>query len=279
MIPDILDQLVSTLTAAGLRLIYAALVLVIGLTLVKWLVRHLLRGRLFTRLDKGVQSFLGSFIGIALRVMVFLAAAGVLGIPMASFVTILASCGLAIGAALQGSLANLAGGLMILLFKPFAVGDYIEAGGNEGTVQSISVLYTVLETMDRRLVTLPNGSLTNAAVINYTGAPERRVDLEISVDSSADLEQVKTILLEVCTAHEKVLKNPPPFCRMLSHGTNGLDFALRAWCMVQDYWEVRFDLVEQTELALRAAKINVPFQTVVVEQLSRDMIMQNTPEI
>lgn len=262
----LLQQLIDNLSTVGLRLVYAILILVIGLFLAKHLSRIIIHNRLFTKLDQGLQTFLASFIRLALKILVILIAAGVLGIPMASFVAILASCGLAIGAALQGSLSNLAGGIMILLFKPFSIGDYIQAGENEGTVQSISILYTVLEMLDKRRVTLPNGALTNAAVVNYTAAAERRVDLEVTVDSDADLEQVKALLLGTCQAHEKVLKKPPAVCRLLRHGDNGLVFTLRAWCRPADYWDVYFDLTEAVELALRRAKIPVPFQTVTVLQ-------------
>ena len=175
----------ALLTTAGLKILYAALILAVGLFLVRKILRLLEQGKLLRHLDKSVRSFLTSFSGIALRVLVVLAAAGVLGVPMASFVTVLASCGVAVGLALQGSLSNLAGGIMILIFKPFSVGDYIQASGQEGTVKDITILYTILEMADKRVVTLPNGTLTNAAVVNYSASPERRVDLEFRTAAEA----------------------------------------------------------------------------------------------
>ena len=255
----------ALLTTAGLKILYAALILAVGLFLVRKILRLLEQGKLLRHLDKSVRSFLTSFSGIALRVLVVLAAAGVLGVPMASFVTVLASCGVAVGLALQGSLSNLAGGIMILIFKPFSVGDYIQASGQEGTVKDITILYTILEMADKRVVTLPNGTLTNAAVVNYSASPERRVDLEFRTAAEADLDEVTELLLETARNHALVHNEPPPFCRMIRHGEGFLVFACRFWCATEDYWTVYHDLVEAGERALRKAGILVPAQRITLE--------------
>ncbi|MEG2213801.1 MAG: mechanosensitive ion channel, partial [Clostridiales bacterium] len=180
----------------GLKLLSALLVLVIGLKLTKILVKLVKKSRTFSKLDHSIQSFIDSFLSIGLNVLIFLTVAYVLGIPMTSFITILASAGVAIGLALQGSLSNFAGGLMILFFKPFKIGDFIEIAAINGTVKAITVFYTVLLTADNKQITLPNGNLSNASIVNYSTEPKRRVDLTFSVSSHCDLEQVKQILLQ-----------------------------------------------------------------------------------
>ena len=167
-------------TNFGLKLLYALLVLVVGLRLIRWLMRRLEKGSSFHKLDAGLQSFLRSFLRIVLYILLALCLVGILDIPTTGFVTMLASCSVALGLALQGALGNFAGGLMLLFFKPFKVGDYVEASGYSGTVKAITVFYTVLSTVDNKTITLPNGNLTNAAVVNYSSEGIRRVDMTFS---------------------------------------------------------------------------------------------------
>lgn len=254
-----LNHIIEAATTLGFRLIAALLVLAVGMKLVKWLVKRVAASRGFHQLDGGVQSFIRSFLTIGLDVLVVLTAAYILGIPTTSFLTILASGGVAIGLALQGALSNFAGGLMILLFRPFKVGDFVEAGGYSGNVEAITVFYTILLTLDNKRVTLPNGNLTNAAVVNYSSEETRRVDLTFSVSYAADIDQVKGLLLEEVRKQGKTLTDPEPFARMTAQKDSGLEFTLRVWCRSADYWDVYLDLNENIKKAFDRNGIEIPF--------------------
>ena len=183
----------------------------------------------------------------------------VLGVPATSFITILASCGVAVGLALQGSLSNFAGGLMILFFKPFKVGDYIEASGESGTVAEISVVYTVLLTPDNKRITIPNGALTNSVIENYSSEPTRRVDFTFTADYNNDIEKVKAVIDEVINAHPAALKDPAPFVRLSAHSENALTYTARVWVKSADYWTVFFDVTENVKLAFDKNNIKIPY--------------------
>lgn len=251
---------------AGVRLVTALLVLVIGWRLIRLLIQHLSKGRGFRRLDEGAQSFLKSLLSILLRVILILTVAAMLGIPMTNMVAVLGSAGLALGLALQGSLSNFAGGLMLLLFKPFRVGDYIDTHTDSGTVEEITIFYTTLITPDNRKVIIPNGSLSNATLVNYSTEPVRRVDLTFSAAYSSDLDTVKQALLRVASAHELVLKEPEPFARLQQQEDSALIFVLRAFCKSEDYWTVYFDLQEAVKREFDRLGIEIPFPQLDVHQ-------------
>ncbi|MFA6948057.1 MAG: mechanosensitive ion channel domain-containing protein [Eubacteriales bacterium] len=261
-----LDSLVEFATTAGLKIVYAAVVIVVGLKLVNMLVKAMTRGKLMSKLENGAHSFIISFVSIALKIIVFIAAAGILGVPMTSFITMLASAGLAIGLAFQGSLSNVAGGLMILIFHPFKAGDYIDTHSDSGTVKEINIFYTVLVTLDNRVITIPNGSISNSTIINYSAQEQRRVDLVFSAAYTSDIDKVKTILLDTCKAHPCVLADPEPFARLSKHNDSSLDFTVRVWVKAADYWTVYFDLTEQVKKNFDAAGIEIPFPQVDVHQ-------------
>jgi len=183
----------------------------------------------------------------------------ILGVPTASVVAVIASAGVAVGLALQGSLSNLAGGIMILIFRPFKLDDFIDAGGFSGTVTDIGIFYTTLKTGDNKSVTIPNGSLMNDKVVNYSVHDTRRVDFTFSVAYGTDVEKVKTILLEEAGKHEKALKDPAPFCRMAKQNASSLDFVLRVWVNSGDYWAVNFDILEAVNNRFKAEGIEIPF--------------------
>lgn len=261
VLKKILDLLIDWCIHHGLRLVLCVLVLVVGLRVIKLVMRKIRNGRGFAKLDASLRSFLGSALTILLDILLIVTLAGIMGIPMASFVTVLASCGVAVGLALQGSLSNLAGGVMLLFFRPFKVGDYIEtAAGESGTVKDISVFYTILTTPDNKTVTIPNGALTNATVTNYSTATRRRVELKFGVDYETDMEQMKALLLGVANAHPLVLQEPElPFARLSENGDSAMVYTLRAWCNVDDYWAVYYDLLEQVKKRLDQEGISIPF--------------------
>ncbi|MBE6768241.1 MAG: mechanosensitive ion channel family protein [Ruminococcaceae bacterium] len=249
-------ELISSL---GVRLLSAAVVLLIGWRVARWLRRWIVRTPRLAKLDSGVRTFLASGVSVLTYVLLFLTVAMMLGIPTTSFITALASCGVAIGLALQGSLSNIAGGLMLLIFKPFKVGDYVETPDAAGTVTDITVVYTVLRTPDNKVITVPNGTLSNSVVQNYSAVEMRRVDLTFSVAYSSDIDEVKALLHGVVTAHPQVLCDPAPFARLAEHGDSALLFTVRAWCKTDDYWDVRFDLVEAVKAAFDEKGVAIPF--------------------
>lgn len=256
---NVFSKLGEAISSIGLKLIAAAVVLFVGLKICKLLMKLLLNGKAFQKLNPGVRTFLNSFLKIALNVILFLTVASILGVPMTNFVAILGSAGLAIGLSLQGSLANFAGGLMILIFKPFEVGDYIESSGISGTVRDISILYTTLITPDNLRIVIPNGTLANATVKDYTSEETRRLDIPISVAYGSDVEKVKELLLHVASETDTVLSDPEPFCRLDKHGDSSLDFVLRVWTKNSDYWTAYYALKESTLKALTENGFEIPF--------------------
>lgn len=255
----LLNWLVELGTSLGLKLLGAVILLVVGLKVIKWIKKWLQTSRKLDKVDTGVRTFLVSFAGIALYALLFITIAMTLGIPTTSFITALASCGVAIGLALQGALSNFAGGLMILLFKPFKVGDYIETPDAAGTVSDITVVYTVLCTPDNKVITIPNGTLTNSVVQNYSAVEIRRVDLTFTTAYDCDIEQVKAILMGAIMAHPQVLVDPAPFARLSEHGESALTYTVRAWCKTADYWDVKFDLTETVKKEFDKNGIAIPF--------------------
>lgn len=262
-IEEILTNLGTWLTdfvmSFGVKILGAILVLVIGLKLVKGLLKLIKKTKKFETIDPGAETFIISFLGIALRLIVILTAVAILGVPMTNFITILGSAGLAVGLALQGSLSNLAGGLMILLFHPFGVGDYIDSTGVAGTVQEINILYTVLNTPDNIHIVVPNGSLSNATVKNYSVNETRRVDLEFGVAYKSDLKQVISILQDMGASHELVLKDKDVFVKISSYDESQITIKLRVWVKASDYWTVYFDLTEKAKELFDANDIEIPF--------------------
>ena len=259
-IEALVDTLVELACTVGLKLLYALLVLVIGLKLIKWLKKKLPAFPAIERLDAGVRTFLSSALAIALYALLFISIAMILGVPTTSFIAALASCLAAVGLAMQGSLSNFAGGLMLLIFQPFRVGDYISAPEQnvEGTVMEITVVYTVLRTYDGIEVTIPNGTLTNSVVKNLTTTDARRVDLPFRVDPQHPVEEVEAILAEVVAAEPRVLPDPAPFTRLTEVAGDALTYTVRIWCPNAEYWPVRFDLTRAVKDALDAHGIIVP---------------------
>lgn len=242
-----------------IRLAAAGLLLFIGSKLIKFLMNRFKRSKLYQKMDPGLASFTASGSRIVLYIILILMCFGVLGIETASFLALFTSGGVAIGLAFQGAVTNLAGGVMILLFHPFRVGDYIETTEIAGTVNAISVLYTVVLTPDNKRVTVPNGSLTNAAITNYSAEGQRRVELTFSVSYDCDIDKVKQILLSVAESDPKALKDPAPLARLKTQSASSLDFVLRVWCAPENYWDLYFDLNENVKKALDEAGMEIPF--------------------
>lgn len=245
--------------SAGLKIIEAALVLIIGLKLCKWFIKRVSKAKFYVKLDKGIQTFITSALKIVLYAFVIIIVVTILGVPQSSFVSLLTSAGVAIGLALQGSLSNFAGGILILIFKPFRVGDYIEAQMVQGTVQDINVIYTVITTFDNKKITLPNGALTNSNIINYSAMTTRRVDLTFSVSYDSDIDFVKELILKNVKDNPLVLEDPAPFVGLKAQGDSALQFIMQAWCNKEDYGTVLFGLNENIKKEFDKNNVQIPY--------------------
>lgn len=267
---EFLDKLIELGAQFGGRLIGAIVALIIGYIVIRSIKKLISRSRGFEKLDKTVQSFLKSFVTVVLYLLLLICVIGILGIPMASVVAVLASCGLAIGLALQGALSNFAGGLMILVFKPFRVDDYINAAGVEGSVQNISVFYTTLLTVDNKRITVPNGDLMNSVVTNFSTEDLRRVDLNFKITNDCDLALAKSVLLKASVETKGVLTEPAPFARMSAVDDDTFILTVRAWCASASYWDVYFDLLENCSNALGENGIDDPEERIAVRLVNAD---------
>lgn len=254
-----LEKFITLCTDGAIKIVFALLVLIIGFKVVKIVAGCMAKSRALEKIDPAVRTFLMSFIKIMLKIIIVISAAGILGVPMTSFITILGSAGVAIGLALQGSLSNIAGGLIILIFKPFNVGDFIDFSDGAGVVKSIGIFYTKIVTGDNKLIIVPNGAITNQSLVNASGCDERRVDFTFSTGYECDVEKVKEILLSIAQNHDKIKSTPAPVARLMNHGESSLDFAFRVWCDSADYWDVYFDVEEQVKQEFDKNGISIPY--------------------
>ena len=248
------------------KIILAIIVWFVGKFIVKKLVALAGKIKTLEKLEPNTRTFIVSAIKWLLYVLLVVSIVAILGVPMASVITVLATAGAAIALALQGSLSNLAGGIMLVIFKPFRVGDFVEAAGVSGVVKEINLFYTVLNTLDNCRINVPNGSLMNSNVTDYTAETTRRVDLQFSLAKSEEPAKIIGIMQEVMGAHEKVLKDPAPFARV-SGGTNeGTVYTVRAWCATGDYWDVYFDLAQGITEKLGAAGAQAPAVRIISDK-------------
>lgn len=258
------DKILEIGANVGGKLIFAILVLIIGSIFIKCLMKILRKSRLFKKADTTVARFLLNFIRITLNILLVVTIIGILGVPLTSVVAVIASAGVTVGLALQGALSNLAGGIMILIFKPFKLGDYISTAGHEGTVQDIGIFYTVLATVDNREVTIPNGTVMGSSIVNVSAYDTRRVDLVFSVAYGTDVAHVSEVILAEANKHELTLDDPAAFCRLSAEAESALELTLRVWCKKEDYWQVHFDLKEAIHQRFVEENITVPFKQIDV---------------
>ncbi len=253
------DSLINFAVTAGGKLIGALLVLIIGRLILRGFMKMFQRSKFAQKADPTVYRFLENFLNISLNIVLVVSIIAVLGVPMASVVAAIASAGVAIGLALQGALSNLAGGLMILLFKPFKLGNLVDTGSGSGTVTDIGIFYTVLKTADNKEITIPNGTIMSSAITNYSVHDTRRLDFTFSVAYGTDIARVKALLLEEAQKNSLVLKDPAPFARLSAQNESSLDFVLRVWVASDNYWTVHFDLLEAINDCFVSENIEVPF--------------------
>ncbi|MGL4740604.1 MAG: mechanosensitive ion channel family protein [Sarcina sp.] len=264
-----LDQVwhsvLTWLTTSGIKLVIAIIILIIGWKVINKFIKQsmkILRSRAF---DETVARFLETAGGIGLKIVLIITLLGYIGVNLAGLAALLASAGLAVGLALQGSLSNLAGGVIILVLRPFKVGDYIQtASGQAGTVLKIQIFYTHLLTGDNKEVMIPNGKLANESVTNYSSQDMRRVDLVFGIGYDDNIIQAKNILFDIVRNHKLIVNHPEPFIAVSEQAASSINFVVRAWCNNSDYWTVHFDLLEQVKLKFDEVGINIPYNQVDV---------------
>ena len=244
------------------RLLICVIILIIGHFIIKFVTKKLLNSKKMEKLDPGVRGFLRTAVKVLLNVILIVSVVGVLGIPMASVVAVLGAAGAAIALALQGTLGNLASGIMIIVLRPFRVGDFIEVSGNLGTVIEIGLFATTMVTIDNRHVITPNSALTTSTIINYSSEETRRVDMTVSAAYGSDVEKVKAVILDYAKRDKLILKDPAPFVRMTDMSDSSIDFTVRMWVKSKDYWDVRFNLSENIYEEFGKNGIRIPFKQV-----------------
>lgn len=265
LLAKIKTEIVDFCIKYGLKLIGAVIVLVVGLWVAKLLVKAFTKSKCYNKIEKDARGFVASALRILLYAAVIVTVICILGIPMASVVAVIASCGVAIGLALQGSLSNFAGGLMLLIYKPFHIGDYIVTANHEGTVDDIGLFSTSLVTIDNRRVVLPNASLSNTNLVNNTYFKERMVDLTFCVDCDAPIDTVVSTLYAMAESQPKRLEDKEIICRFSAFGDSCAKYQLRVWCETKDYWELYYALQDGGKRALTEKGIKIPYPIVEVK--------------
>ena len=262
------NKIVSFLTTAGVDLLRGIAVFAIGCFLVHWILKFMVRKDVFRKIDPTLKGFLMHLIRILLYIVVIFTTASTMGIQMTSILTIFASAGVAVSLALQGVLTNLLGGFILLLLKPIRVGEYVKIGENEGTVKNIGAFYTTIDTVDNRMISLPNGNLTNAPIVNFSREDTRRVDLVFSVSYESDLDQVYEVLNRVVAEQEGVLETPAPQIHLAVCADSSLDFSVWVWAHSKDFWKVKHGLLDSGKRALDQAGISIPYPQMDVHMKS-----------
>ncbi|SFL86701.1 mechanosensitive ion channel family protein [Marinobacter zhejiangensis] len=254
---ELMDQATSMIMTYAPKVILAVITLIVGLWLINRMVR-VLDARLSAK-DPTLGKFLGGLISATLKILLLISVASMVGIATTSFVAIMGAAGLAVGLALQGSLSNFAGGVLILIFKPFKVGDVIEAQGYLGTVVEIQILYTVLNTFDNRRIVIPNGNLSNSSLINLSAYDTRRVDMTFGIGYGDDISKAKAVITRLLEQDERVLKDPAPMVVVGKLNDSSVDFTVRVWAKAENYWGIYFDMQENVKKTFDAEGISIPF--------------------
>lgn len=261
---EFLKTLVNYACTLGSKLLVAAIVFFVGRFLINLALKLYAKSNKNGKLDVTVHKFAGNFIKIALYCVLAVTIVGILGLPTASFIAAFGSVGVAIGLALQGSLSNFAGGIMLLVFKPFKAGDVITSGDITGSVEAITLFYTYVITPDNRSVTIPNGTLSNGVIANNSAKEDRRVDMAVRVAYDSDLDLVKNTLTILGENHPSVIADKGVYARVASYDESAITFDFRVWCKKEDYFAVKADLLEQVNEAFKIREITIPLSQLEV---------------
>lgn len=265
-VEQILDKLLNWGIDAGKSIIGAILIYVIGRFVIKQINRLVCKILTKRKLEISVQTFCRSLVNLLLNLVLVFAIISKLGVETTSLAALLASAGVAIGMALSGNLSNFAGGLIILVFKPFKVGDYIDGNNVSGTVKEIQIFHTILSTVDNRIIYVPNGSLSSNAIVNYSKQDMRRAEWTFGVEYGEDFEKVKAVLERIIAADARILKDPAPFIGLGALSANSVDIKVRAWAKTDDYWGVYFDMNRVVYETFNKEGIGFPFPQLTVHQ-------------
>lgn len=253
------DDLTPILFEYGQKLILIVIAIIVGLWIISLLTKGLTKAMAKQELEASLSSFLRSLVSILLKAMLFISVAGMVGIEMTSFIAILGAAGLAVGLALSGTLQNFAGGVMILIFKPFKVGDVIDAQGYVGSVNQIQIFNTILKTPDNKTIIIPNGGLSTGSLTNYSTEPKRRVDWTVGIGYGDDSDKAKEVIRKLLDQDERILQDPEPFIAISALADSSVNFTVRAWVNAPDYWGVFFDFNEKVYKNFDKEGLNIPF--------------------
>ena len=262
----LLETLIGFALQAGKSILVAIIIYVVGRFIIRMVNKIVAKVLVKRNVDLTIQSFVKSFVNVLLTTLLIVAVVNALGVDTTSFAALLASVGLAAGMALSGNLQNLAGGILLLLFRPFRVGDYITAQGESGTVKEIQILHTIIVTVDNRDVILPNGALSSGNMTNFSKEPLRRVDLTVGVEYGQDIDRVREVLQKLFAADTRILQDPAPFVALGALSSSSVDITIRLWVKSEDYWGVFFDTNETIYKTFNKEGINFPFPQLTVHQ-------------
>lgn len=241
------------------KLLLAILTLIVGLWIIKLILKILNKALKKQDVDKTLLNFANGLISSILKIILFITVISMIGVKMTSFVAILGASALAIGMALQGSLANFAGGILIIMLKPFRIGDFIEANNYTGTVQSIQLFNTVLTTPDNKTIILPNSNVSNNTIINYTDVKQRRIEWNFGISYSEKFDKAKKVLQTIIDDDKRILTDPPPFIKVGELAASSVNIKVRVWCKPEEYWNIYFDMIEKVKTEFDKQKISFPF--------------------
>ena len=267
MVNDFIAKALNAGIDLGGRILAALIIFFIGKYLINWVNKIFAKMLQNRNVDASIQSFLRSIVNITLLVMLFLAVIGKLGIELTSFAALLASVGVAVGMALSGNLSNFAGGVIILVFRPYKVGDYIEAStGASGTVTDIQIFHTVLTSPDNKIIFAPNGEMSSAVITNFNRKDTRRLQFKFGVEYGTDFELVKSTLLEIINKDSRILQTPAPFIELSELANSSVNILVRVWVNTPDYWSVNFDMNKNVYATFNEKGISFPFPQLTVHQ-------------
>lgn len=261
---EIVEYITNAALTIGSKILQIVIIWIIGRWISKRLVNMTKSMMKKKNTDASIQSFLVSFIDIVALIVLLIIIISVVGIDTSSFVALFASAGVAIGMALSGTLQNFAGGVMVLLFRPYKVGDYIEAQGQAGTVKEIQIFNTLLQTPDNRIIIVPNGPLSTGIINNYSRETTRRVDFKFSISYGDDFELAKSVLLDIIGKDSRIMKDPAPFIELGAMSASSIDITVRVWCNSADYWGIFFDMNKAVYTTFPAKGLHFPYNTITV---------------
>lgn len=260
----ILEKIMAYILEYGLKIVGGIAFLIIGLWVAKMITKNIKKLMVKKEMDEALIGFVGSLVGIGLKALVVISTMGMIGIEMTSFIAILGAAGLAVGLALQGTLQNFAGGVLILILKPYKIGDYVSMQGYDGIVKDIQIFNTILTSVDNKTIIIPNGSISTSSLINFSTQKTRRVDWSFGVAYGSDFKIIKDTIQKVLDADERILKDPETFIGLGEMADSSVNFTTRAWVNAADYWGVFFDINQEIYTEFNAKGIEIPFPQVDV---------------